>query len=269
MPCPPKRRASKEPNFCPPLRLKTFPLIWVIILLALVATEGLSYWWMHPAPAGLGDPVLIYRPGDRQGSSALGGDSEKIGESLEGEAIAGEGASEILTPLPEIVARALPSLRCSNGVAARIDRQDGTTVHLAFFEWDLVDSTSVLEAFKHLPDDCMGSIGMTLTGHCPPRPYQVGSETLSFDHTVFREQGGAVVHAFKGTWVSGANRLLGEGIRGGGEQWREIRWRAALKRFRPAYARVAQGAVHGIPQPDRAWKAFEEAMLNDLKFEKL
>jgi hypothetical protein len=158
-------------------------------------------------------------------------------------------------------------LHCSTGTAARIDLDDNVTIHLAFFEWDLADSTNVLEAYRHLPDECMGSIGMKLIEHRPSRSYQVGKETLTFDHTVFRDPRGVIVHAFKGTWVSGASNLLGNDLRGGLEQWRQLRWRSALKRFRPAHARVAQGAVRGIPNPDAAWQAFESAMLGDLSFE--
>jgi hypothetical protein len=88
-----------------------------------------------------------------------------------------------------------------------------------------------------------------------------------FDHTVFRDRAGMVVHAFKGTWVSGMGSLVGDRFRGGGDQWRKLRWKAALHRFHPAYSRVAQGAVRGVPNPDLAWTAFEEAMLKDLKFD--
>ena len=171
------------------------------------------------------------------------------------------------TPLPEVVAKSLPSLHCSTGTAARLDLDGGVTIHLAFFAWDLANSTNVLDAYEHLPDQCMGSIGLTLTEHQPPRSYQVGGETLTFDHTVFRDPGGITIHAFKGTWVSGANSLLGNGLRGGVEQWRQLRWMSAIKRFGPAYARVAQGAVRGIPNPDAAWLAFKSAMLEDLVFE--
>ncbi|MDB4387478.1 hypothetical protein N9Z15_04650 [Akkermansiaceae bacterium] len=90
--------------------------------------------------------------------------------------------------------------------------------------------------------------------------------SLSFDHTVFRDPQGVIVHAFKGTWVSGANSLLGDGLRGGADQWNQLRRKAALHRFRPAHARVAQGAVRGIPDPDLAWEDFGEAMLVDLCF---
>lgn len=248
------------------------------IAIALGAVEGMAYWWMHPAPAGLGQPVLVYRPEERSQATGDGGQQDVEAQDpaqssnssspiSDSQRFSVSAFSSTLTPLPAVVDSALPTLRCSTGTAARIDRDDGVTVHLAFFEWNLADSTNVLEAFKHLPEECMGSIGMTLTAHQPPRSYQVGGETLWFDHTVFRDSVGATVHAFKGTWVSGANSLLGDGFRGGVDQWRQIRWKSALKRFYPAHARVAQGAVRGIPNPDRAWQAFESAMLKDLIFQ--
>ena len=257
------------------------------IVLALAAVEALAYGWMHPAPAGIDQPVLGYCPplrGRNAGRELA--NSEKTGAALTD--IAGgnpEGGKHIsepdaanrraaetaelassFTPLPAIVARSLPLLHCSTGTAARIDREDGAIIHLAFFEWDRAGSSSVLEAFKHLPDECLGSIGMTLVAHRPSRSYQVDGETLAFDHTVFRDPSGRIVHAFKGTWVSGASSLLGNGLRGGGQESRQLLWMAALKRFRPAYACVAQGSVTGIPNPDFAWRAFESAMLHDLKF---
>lgn len=257
--------------------MRPIPII-ATILLALGAVEATAYWWMHPAPAGLGQPVLVYQSGSANRGleivddlisppldplSAIPDPQSSSPSTLNLQ----PSTSSTTTPLPAVVEKALPSLRCSTGAAARIDRDDGVIIHVAFFEWDLSSSTSVLEAFKHLPEECMGSIGMTLTEKAPPRSYQVGNETLSFDHTVFRDQVGAVVHAFKGTWVSGANKLLGDGGRGGVEQWNQLRWKSALKRFRPAHARVVQGAVRGIPNPDLAWQAFEESMLKDLTFQ--
>jgi hypothetical protein len=312
--------------------------IILAVLLALGAIEGIAYWWMNPAPAGLGEPVLVYRPSrsvgvaptsempkatDKELSVARGRLSEEEMSEQDEPAptdpslppsTCDVGSSTFDVPssftlLPDLVSRSMPSLRCSAGIAARIDRPNGATVHLAFFEWNLADSTNVLEAFKHLPDECMGSIGMTLVKKRPPRTYLVrnqetgnrargsagvppasqgsaddtaqssstnlqspisnlSSSTLSFDHTEFRDPSGKTIHAFKGVWVSGASGLLGDGIRGGGEQWNQIRWRAALKRFRPAYARVAQGAVRGIPNPDLAWEIFEQSMLQDLTFER-
>ncbi|MEI6178995.1 MAG: hypothetical protein WCS43_19040 [Verrucomicrobiota bacterium] len=68
-----------------------------------------------------------------------------------------------------------------------------------------------------------------------PHFYQVDGESLMFDHTVFRDPGGTLIHAFR--------------------------------RFRPAFARGTQGAVRSIPNPDQAWSTFQSAMLEDIKFE--
>ena len=255
--------------------------ILATIVLALGAVEATAYWWMHPAPAGRGQRVLVYQPSRSAGVSPASDRGSEIGTeesslpdpqsssppSFLSTLNSQPSTSSTTTPLPAVVEKALPTLRCSTGTAARIDRDDGTTIHLAFFEWNLADSANVLEAFKHLPDECMGSIGMILTGHQPPRSYQIGAETLWFDHTVFKDAVGVTVHAFKGTWVSGASSLVGNGFRGGADQWNQLRWKSALKRFHPAHARVAQGAVRGIPNPDLAWSAFESAMLKDLRFQ--
>ena len=55
----------------------------------------------------------------------------------------------------------------------------------------------------------------------------------------------------------------------GGDEFdrlRTIRLKSAINRFRPGHARVIQGAVRGIPDPDLAWEAFEKTMLKDLTF---
>lgn len=272
-----------------------FPLL--VILLTLGMIEGVAYWWMHPAPAGLGEAVLVYRPessdrgldvvdGNDAPASSFHPSSPLPTRSRPGPAQTAppSGTSPFRlrsasrhpgtsgsthTLLPELVSQTISSLRCSTGTAARIDRNDGVTVHVAFFAWNLASSGNALEAFKHLPEQCLGSVGMTLLKVHPPRSYQVGDEILSFDHTEFRDPTGSPTHAFKGVWISGASSLLGSGIRGGGEQSRLIRLKAAFRRFRPAYARVAQGAIRGIADPDHAWKIFEESMLRDLGFESL
>ena len=245
-----------------------FGSIILFTCLAIGAVEALAAWWMHPAPAGLGQPVLCYRPGATRSADASPASGPVPSPSTDSEQDPTDNSSpSSFTLLPAIVAAALPSLHCSNGTAARIVRTDGATIQVAFFEWDLADSTSVLEAFKHLPEQCMGSIGMVLIEHRPPRAFQVDGETLAFDHTIFRDPGGVIVHSFKGTWVSGMSSLIGNGFRGGADHLRQIRWKAGLKRFRPAFARVAQGAVRGIHNPDFAWDAFQDAMLMDLRME--
>ena len=279
--------------------------IVLAIVLALGAVEALAYGWMHPAPSGLNQPVLCYRPSRNAGVPPASDESYSTWNKNHAEEkaniehrtsniqrpTADKGPastnsstdnrppttrlssprstdnSSSYTPLPEVVAQSLPKLHCSSGTAARIELDNGASAFVAFFEWDLADTGNVLEAYKHLPKVCMGSIGMTLINHLPARSYQIDGQTLAFDHTVFHDPRGMIIHAFKGTWVSGANSLLGNGHRGGLEQERLLRWKAALHRFRPAHASVAQGAVRGATTPDLAWQAFKDTMLVDLSFE--
>jgi hypothetical protein len=231
--------------------------ILTLLLLCAGAVEGLAYWWMHPAPAGLGKPVLVY---EGNLSCAAPGTISNPQSQI-------PDPPDTITPLPEIVASSLAALRCTDGNALRIDRGDGSTIHFAFFEWDYDHSAHVLEAFKHLPEQCLGSIGLKLIERLPPETFAIGPETLTFDHSVFRDPGGGIVHAFKSTWISGSRDLIGGDIRSANEQLRSLRIKAAWNRYRPAYARVAQGAVRGIPHPGLAWQAFEETTLKDLKFE--
>jgi hypothetical protein len=255
-----RQRAPPPPRVVPPKLAAPFlpltaPRLTVALLaLALTATEAAAFWWMHPAPAGLDQSVLTYYPAVVHPVSDPAAGLPEL-----------PPVTSTLTALPEIVARSTPSLRCSTGTAARIDRDDGVTIHLAFFEWNAEDSTNVLEAFRHLPEECMGSIGMTLVEKFPPRTARVGDTLLHFDHTLFRDPQGVPIHAFKSVWVSGAASLIGPEFRGGADQWRQIHWLAALHRFRPAYARVTQGAVRRIASPDAAWQAFQSAVLPSLE----
>ncbi len=69
-------------------------------------------------------------------------------------------------------------LRCTGGQVWLSQPNDAITLHLAWFEWDGTDTGSVLEAFRHLPEACMGSIGMTLVSKEKPILYTVrGQET--------------------------------------------------------------------------------------------
>jgi len=149
-------------------------------------------------------------------------------------------------------------------------------MHLAFFEWDDTDTGSVLEAFRHMPEACLGSLGMTLLSREPSIPYQVGGQTLRFDHTIFRDPGpterissvNSQVHAFRAVWVASlADADARNGLDGDSfDRLRTIRLKSALTRFRPAHARVVQGAVRGAANSDAAWQAFQSAMLADLTF---
>lgn len=224
------------------------------IIAALVSIEATAYLWMHPAKPEESSPVLTYQPSFTSGLSAeMSADPSR--ENF-----------PIYTALPKIYEKSAPSLRCDGGQVWHVQQSNYIGLYLAFFEWDRSETTSVLEAFKHLPEECMGSIGMKLVEKRSPRFFTLGSDVISFDHTVFRDPGGQLVHSFKGTWISGEVNLLKAGERGGVEHWNKIRWTAGLQRFRPEHARVIQGAVRGITDATVAWQTFEEAMLSDLKF---
>lgn len=212
----------------------------LLIAAALIAIEGLAWWWMHPTPVGLGQPVLTW--------------------------IAPDPA---LTDRPDIYAQSAPGLRCTSGQIRSGTQSDGINVFLGFFAWDASSSTGdVLEAFRHQPEDCLGYIGLKLVQVAPLRTFVVGTETLTFEHTILRHQqaNAGLVHAFKAVWVSGTSTGTSrQGILGGDENsLRSIRWRAALHRFRAAHARVVQGTVQGAYSPDHAWDVFRAAILDDL-----
>ena len=148
-------------------------------------------------------------------------------------------------------------------------------LHIAFFEWDGTNTGSVLEAFRHMPEACLGSIGMTVVSKEPSITYQVNSETLTFDHVILHEPGvsalGSPVHAFRAVWVAGiAASNPRAGLSGDTfDHLRTIRLKSAITRFRPSHARVIQGAVRGAATTAAAWQAFVNTMLVDLTFEPL
>ena len=279
--------------FGPSSLMHPVPVITAIAL-ALGAVEGVAYWWMHPKSAGHGEPVLVYRPQvgpDRQTGRDIASGAETVGLDRRARPLVASGAdrpgtansqpttdnspatSPTIIRLPEVYAKSAPMLRCTGGEVLHARLDDTAGIHLAFFEWDDTDTGSVLEAFRHMPEACMGSIGMKLVSKENPISYQVGSEPLVFDHTVFREGGGVStlgppIHAFRAVWVAGLTAPDSRQGLGGNEfdRLRTIRLKSALHRFHPAHARVIQGAVRGIPDPSLAWQAFEQAMLKDLSF---
>lgn len=250
--------------------MKLWPLRFnsglVFLLIICLAVELFAYWWTHPSFNDKSQPKLIFISHYALALQKAGAEKEESSSKPLQELLRQE--SDKFTPMPEVIKKTCDTLMCSNGFVAKIERASGVVIHIAFFEWNRDDSVNVLEAYRHLPDECMGSIGMKLVSKSAPRTYVVENETIVFDHTTFLDHVGKTIHAFKGTWVSGATSLLGSDLRGGADQWRQIRYKAAFSRFKPAYARVAQGAVRGIQDPEKAWMAFEESMLRDLSFEK-
>lgn len=173
----------------------------------------------------------------------------------------------------EDYAEVVPSLRCSSGwIADLVDADDrpGPATRVSFFRWDATDTVNTLEAFKHLPEQCMGAIGMHLEEIHPRRVLETPGGELHFDSTRFRSgDGGRAVHIFKCVWVHGFEGAdLRGGVLGGktGHQLRGLRLAAARERFRPRHTRVIMGAVSGMPTEALAWRSFQRAIEGQLEW---
>jgi hypothetical protein len=241
------------------------------IAVFLASVEVIAWWWMNPRESDDSYPILTYQA--RQASQALSpeGISSGPGES-------GKNTEKLtFTSLPEIYQNSAPKLRCSGGEVLHAQLGDRTGLHIAYFEWDGTDTGSVLEAFRHTPEICLGSLGMELVSKEKPITWELDGRSLVFDHIIFREplKGRGVgysqqVHTFRAVWVEGMDGtdyregLLGDQMKRLGP----IRLKSALSRYRPAHARVIQGAVRGVPNGAAAWELFEKVTLDDLRFVK-
>ena len=180
------------------------PIFTFLAIIASVGSvEGLAWWWMSHSAVGPGDPILAYRPTvglerrahpdsangvENLESKDTGTGTEPSGEkgpcasspALSASAPAGEvgpvAAQATITPLPESYRQDAPMLRCSDGEVFRVDTPENLSLHLAWFEWNDTDTGSVLEAFRHMPEACLGSIGMKLVSKEKPIPFQVGPD---------------------------------------------------------------------------------------------
>lgn len=147
------------------------------IVATLAAIEGIAWWWMNPA-AVQGEPVLAYRPRIVDHGSKIEDERIPVPSAIQQSTIDNQqssiSSSSPFQRLPDIYRQAAPMLRCSTGEVFRIDTPDHLTLHLAYFEWNDTDTGSVLEAFRHLPEACMGSLGIKLVSKEKPIRYTVG-----------------------------------------------------------------------------------------------
>jgi hypothetical protein len=231
------------------------------VLTFLGSIESVAWWWMNPTQQTGKYPVLMYQAA--KGSSLTKPDGNTEPQEIK------------VTPLPEIYLKSAPTLRCSGGEVLHLQLDDRVGLHVAYFEWDDTDTGSVLEAFRHTPEVCLGSLGMELVSKEEPITWERDGQSLVFDHIIFREPSkgrglgfSQLVHTFRAVWVEG---MSGTDYREGilGDQLKRlgpIRLKSAFSRYRPAHARVIQGAVRGVANSAAAWSAFEESTLTNLKF---
>lgn len=211
-------------------------------LLPVLFAESAAYWWMHPRDPSSTSPVLKLSP--------PAGTSWQVRSDLYREV--------------------QPSLHCNQGWIANAESDNPPGTRLAYFEWDRASTVNTLEAFKHLPEQCMGSIGMDLEKVYPRRRLESGGFSLIFDVTLFRPHGGGrSVHIFKCVWVSGLDNtdLRGDVLLGNtGNELRQLRLSAAITRFKPSHTRVIMVSVAGMPSEKLAWREASAALSENLEW---
>jgi hypothetical protein len=205
-------------------------------VLALPAAEALGAWWMRPNDQARHEQppqwVEVRRRPDFESK-------------------------------PEEYARVSTTLHCSNGWMGRLTlHAGGPAISLGWFEWRDTDTPNTLEAFKHLPEECMGASGVPLEAFHPARIFEAPEGTIIFDSSTFRPLGGgSAIHVFKAVWIAGYEGLnLREEAFATGELYktdlRKLRLKAAMNRFRPPRACVMMASITGLPTEALAWDAF-------------
>ncbi|WP_193212279.1 hypothetical protein [Luteolibacter marinus] len=216
----------------------------LLFALPAVVSELASRAWMDPATADRSVPLLDLRVPDGPDKWMLH---------------------------PDQYREVQPSLHCDAGWIAQSDGEEKAGMRIAWFQWDGAETVNTLEAFKHLPEQCMGSIGMRLEKIHPRRRLEIDGHTLVFDSTQFRPRGGGqVMNVFKCVWVSGLDGadLRGDILLGGtGHDLRRLRFAAALTRFKPAHTRVIMGSVAGLPSEDLAWHQLSASLRQGLHWQ--
>lgn len=215
----------------------------VLWMLPVLIAEVAAYLWMNPASPEEAESVLELSipPGDHS-----------------------------WIPQGDVYGQVQPSLHCSSGWISDVGSEDRPEARVSFFRWDATDTVNTLEAFKHLPEQCMGAIGMSLEKIHRTRELETPGGQLHFDSTQFRPQGGGrAVHIFKCVWVSGFpdSTLRDDALMGQtGNQLRQLRLAAAAARFRPRHTRIIMGGVFGMPTEELAWKRFEKMIRGQIRW---
>lgn len=220
-------------------RINGLKFKWPALLaipLAVVAAEGLGWWWMHPPQDAGGVRLLEYAfPGGRYGC--------------------------VEKPLTEKLA---DKLSCDRGQTGTILAGGGRRIEVNYFEWNDTQATGLSNAFGHAPDVCMGKIGMKVEKFLPNREYRTDGAGLMFDTTLFREASGAPLYIFKLAWADGMDgiNLLRDGP--AGRDVRVFKFKAVAQRWKPRYARVLMLGVFGAADEEEAWKLARLNVFEDL-----
>jgi hypothetical protein len=216
----------------------------VLVGLLIGGAELASWWWTHPKnpPAEAAYPVFPPMVADNS-----------------------------FTRLQPAYDEVKEQLFCSTGWMGNLgDEQTSPVTRLAWFEWNQAPTVNTLEAFKHLPEACMGSAGMKLEQIYKPRVFGETGKRLVFDSTRFRPgRGGQAIFVFKAVWVSGWDGAdLRSGVIEGAsfKNLRTLRIEAAKTRFRPERTRVLMASITGFPTEELAWGWFKKQALTNLRW---
>jgi hypothetical protein len=218
------------------------PLIAALLVAPVLGAEFFCHWWMNPPKQKVSPPYPLFVAPVEQAE---------------------------FKELPEVYNEVRGSLYCNQGWLGTLGDGNSPTIRLAWFEWDQASGTTTLEAFRHLPDQCMGAAGMKLEKINEPRVIGEDGKTLVFDSTLFRPpQGGATIFVFKTVWASGWSGVnLRKGLDGASSaSMRSLRLSAAVNRFRPERTRVLMAAVTGFPTEELAWNWVKKQSLDRIRW---
>ncbi len=217
-------------------------ILCLVPLLPVLAAEIFSYKWMNPAKSALPYQRPVFVPPLENKSFELDRDQY---DEVKGE------------------------LMCNGGWIGKQAGEGMPSTSLVWIEWDRTSSRNTLEAFRHMPEQCLGSIGMKLERSYPRRVYGSGEQQLVFDTTLFRPlRGGTSMFVYKAVWISG---LVGADIRENvlATNYMDLgalRFAAATHRFNPEHTRVLMAGVSGLPSEELAWKSFSRKILPQIQW---
>ncbi len=228
------------------MNLRRLAIILLLPLLPVLAAEAFSYYWMNPP-----------RP---DGPVAIPHFSPPV-------------VDRTFEPNQKDFDAAKVQLMCSGGWSGKRGGDAQPLTRLSWVEWDRTSVANTLEAFRHVPEECMGSVGMTQEKVYPPREAGSGERRMVFDSALFRAQrGGAGMYVFKTVWASGTGSfsLRGDffGFDLGTINRSRLMMRLAttLHRFKPEHTRVLMAGVTGLPSEELAWEHFSREILPQVQW---
>jgi hypothetical protein len=214
---------------------------WLALLaipLAVITSEALGWWWMHPPEDTVGVRLLAYVfPNGRYGC-----------------------AERPVEP------RVAGQLHFDHGQTGTIQMGVGRMIDVNYFEWNETNATGLGDAFGHPPDLCMGNAGMKVERYLPNRTYALDGVDLVFDTTQFSDKSGLPLYIFKLSWAEGLEgiNLLRDGPKSA--EFRQFKFKAVARRWRPRFARVLMLGVFGAANEEEAWKLARLNVIGELRW---